>query len=888
MARGNRGPGNAGGTRRGSARVRGKVVRVVADKGFCFVEPGDLPAGFELEQGKGIFMHKAANNGRLPAQGDSGEFEIEQGDKGLKVTRVVRWLRSAASGATASRQQQSNSPTFIHPYNFVPVPADGLGQAADVEPFVRRAPSWHDRYDPELFSGWLQCSLTTKSWWFIPDARKQASQGDHKVLGYFTLDEVDEDAWDGEHPETDRTCPAIPASSLRGMVRSVFEAATLSCLRVFDESALDFRIGFDPGVVSRGVRIPSGRNPSYVPARIIERRADGSVTLQRLEGRRREEATATPAVLPVALVHAFDPKVRVGTPPRDRAGTATPLWSTLNLGDGSPVAAVISSTPTTHRSGRYQYREAASVVPADQAATLSPRNGQWLIFGYLHRTGPNIENKHHERIFFRADAPYNAPGSREPVAARLAAFKQDQSPALVASADVVRAADASLRGYAERLRRDLRHAPAPPRSIGANAPYPSDFVTSPPKTLRAGDLCYALVEGNCVRGLYPVALPRLTHEDSRGALLHPDFHPCCPDGKDLCLCPACRVFGWVRPGEGGLTPQAGRIDAVAGHVRFTHGTLDGPWGTGDRQARLATLAILGSPKPTTTAFYLRPRKDFQQARSERWPPVLQTALHENIPLYRRDEASLRGRKFYRHRQEVNAESHDPAAGGILRPPGNDGEPVRDSQNQTVHLLPPELKLGFRVYFDNLTSEELGALVFATTLLPPTSWGTSSELRSELRHALGHGKPLGLGACRVEIEAWQIDVLDPNNPKHRYAQVPSFDTEPGVQGRQPGAGVAAHIEAFGRAFAEAERRAPELQRLRESLVEMLRADPPDGPVQYPPDPEGDVAKNYEWFVHNRRARASRDQPKGTGVLLPDPVDERVSANRLPRDPRESQQ
>lgn len=872
MARGNRGPGNAGGTRR-SARVRGKVARVLTD--YCFVKPdAPLPAGFEPERGKDIFMHKKANNGRLPAQGDSGEFEIEQGDKGPKVTRVVGWVRSTAPAATASRQQQSNSPTFIHPYNFVPVPADGLGRAAEVEPFARRAPSSHDRYDPKLLSGWLQCSLTTKSWWFIPDARKQANEGEHKVLGYFTLDQVD--AWSHARPERDTTRPAIPASSLRGMVRSVFEAATLSCFSVFDASALDFRIGFDPGVVPLDVRTPSGRIPSYIPARIIERRPDGSVTLQQLKGQLREEATARPVVLPVALVHAYDPKVRVGKTPRDRAGTATPLWSTLGLADGSRVAAVISATPSIHRSGRYQYRETVSVVPADQAGTVTVGGGRWLIFGYLHRTGPNIENKHHERIFFRADAPYNDPRSRQPVADRLAAFRQDQSPTLVASAHVVRAADESLRGYAERLRRDLRQAPVPPRSIGPNAPYPSDFVTSPPRTLRAGDLCYALVEGNCVRGLYPVALPRLTHEDSRGDLLHPDFHPCCPTSEDLRLCPACRVFGWVRPGEGGLTPQAGRIDAFAGHVRFTHGTLDGPWGTDDRRARLATLAILGSPKPTTTAFYLRPRENFQQARSERWPPVLQTALHENIPLYRRDEASLRGRKFYRHRQEVNADSHDPAAGGILRPPGDDGQPVRDSQNQTVHLLPPEMKLRFRVYFDNLTSEELGALVFATTLRPPDSWGTSCELR----HALGHGKPLGLGACSVQIEAWQIDVLDLNDPKHRYAQVPSFDAEAGVQGLEPGAELMAHVEAFGRAFGQAQQREPELRRIRESLIEMLRADPPDGPVHYPPDPGGGASDNYKWFVENRHAQ------RGRGLLLPDPGEERHQPQeRLPRDPRQ---
>lgn len=828
-------------------------------------------------------MHQSVNGGRLPAQGDAGEFEIEQGDRGIKISRVVRWDHPTARTPVAPRQPAPSSQTFVHPYNFVSVPADGLGHAAGIDPFARRPPSTHDRYDPSLFSGWLQCTLTTKSWWFIPDSRKLACEGEHKILGYFTLDTVDEDAWDAGYPERDATRPAIPASSLRGMVRSVFEAATLSCLSVFDDGVLDLRVGFDPGYVAGGTRVPIGRaTPSYVPARVVERRDNDTASIQLLDGRRRGDPNNA---LPVGLVHAYSPRVK------DRSGSvgaSTALWTSLAaMADGSPVAAAVDTTPIPHTRRKkdgssfvaYHYRETHAVVPAEQAATLLVRNGQWLVFGYLHRTGPNIENKHHERIFFRADAPYNAPNARQTVPQRLAAFLQDHAPCTEVHEQALRDADESLRGYVDRHERAERRAPRVPRPINSDAPHLSDFVGR--GRVATGDLCYALMEGDHVRGLYPIALPRLAHEDSRGDLLHPDFHPCDPDGADLCLCPACRVFGWVRPVEEGRLPGAGRIDATAGHVRFTHGSLHDSWGAGDQRARTATLAILGSPKPTTTAFYLRPRDDYDRARAGRWPPVLQTAQHENIPLYRREEASLRGRKFFRHRRIVSAETHDPVDGGILHAPGDHGQPARGSQNQTVHLLPSDLTLEFRVHFDNLTSEELGALVFAITLRPPAAWETASELR----HALGHGKPLGLGACSVQINTWQIDVLDPRDPMHRYAQAPAFNPERGVAGLDAGNALASHVEAFGRAFLEAETPEPELRHVRESLVEMLRADPPDGPVRYPPDPDGDSAKNYEWFVHNRRAKASRDQPKGMGVLLPDPVDERKPENQLPGDPRE---
>lgn len=871
MANGRRRGGRRapGGT--GRDQVRGTVCRITQDRNgqtIYFVTPDRLPAGYNLERGRGIFMAGSVVGETPPSVGDPGEFEIVQDDRGIRVVRVVRWElnTSTAPATTASRQRASSSQSFIHPYNFVRVPADGLGGAAGVEPFKRDAAAPHDRYDPDRVTGWLQCRLTPKTWWFIPDPRKQEPEGEHKVLGYFTLDAVDESAWSAALPEQDTTRPAIPASSLRGMVRSVFEAATLSCLSVFDSSGLDFRIGFDPGMVPGSMRVPPAQQPSYVPVRVVEQHADGTLTVQQLDGRRDRDPGNT---LSIALLHAYDPRVKNRN---GSTGQSTTLWSGLNLRDGAEIAAIVSTAPTAHRSNRFRYREASQVVPADQAGSLTPRNGEWLVFGYLHRTGPNIENKHHERIFFRADGPYNDPRSRQPITARLAAFQADRSPTLVVNAEVVSAAEQSLRGYAERHGRNRPR----PQAIDAHAPHLSDFVGR--TKIGVGDLCYAVVQGgHCVKGLYPVALPRLTHEDSRGDLLHPDFHPCA--APDL-FCPACRVFGWVRPGEGGLEPEPGRVDAIAGHVRFTHATLNRDWGTGKRRARLATLAILGSPKPTTTAFYLQARDDYDQRRAERWPPILRTALHENIPLYRRDEASLRGRKFYRHRDSVNP---DGAAGGILRPAGEDGQPIRDSQNQTVHLLPPDLGLDFRVHFDNLTSEELGALVFALTLRPPATWGQVPALR----HAVGHGKPLGLGACEVTVEAAQIDVLDPSDPGHRYARVPSFQAEDGVSDEGATSLVSTYLEAFGRAYLQAEHQAPEVRRVRGDLVEMLRADPPDGPVHYPPDPEGDAAKNYEWFVHNRRAKASGQQPKGLGSCLPDPTAERDASSRLRRDPRDQQ-
>jgi CRISPR-associated protein (TIGR03986 family) len=784
--------------------------------------------------------------------------------------RPRRPERREATREAASSAGPRASGAFTHPYNFVSVPAGGLGPARDVQPFARTVPASHDRFDPNRLSGHLDCMLTTKTPWFIPDPRKRTEDpehNDHAILGYFTLDPVVEDEWKPEDPGADGTRPAIPGASIRGMVRSVFEAATMSCFAVFDGGPLDFRIGFDPSYKGTTPR-PGRGQATYVPVRILRRNGDRSIDVQLLDGRR---STDAPNVLPLALVRAYTERVLI-RPRRSSpiVGTPTSLWAALGaLPDGARVAAVLK--PSLRRGKGYQFREAKQVVAADQFASLTPAAGEDVVFGYLHRTGPNIERKHDERIFFRW-APYNDSGSPATLSERYEDFLADESPTCRVTSEVVEAATRTLEGYADRGARDVKRSPKPPRSIvGAAAddlPYASDFVGA--RKITSGALFYALIEtspvGQALRGLYPVAVPRLTHADPRASLLPEDFHPC--DEPDE-LCAACRVFGWVRPGER-RAPEPHRIDAMASHVRFSHAVQRGGWGdTAERRASLATLAILGSPRPTTTAFYLQPKDGFDDARSTRWPPVLTDAFAPTLPFYRREEAVLRGRKFYRRRSRINASSHDPLANGILRPPEN-GQPKRDSQNQTVHLLPEGMEFGFRVVFDNLTGEEFGALLFALTLRATNAWGDGATLR----HALGHGKPLGMGAAEIRIDALHLDSFDPALPDHRYARIPDFASLHGLAdppgGAVVGADIQPFIDAFAAAWAAIVSRSAEFDRVRAQLVEMLRADPPSGPVHYPPNPDGTFDENFEWFKTNRRT---------AGRLLPDPLAERRRDGRL---------
>ena len=117
---------------------------------------------------------------------------------------------------------------FINPYNFVPnaeqkaVPTDAAGG--------------------ELLTGVLRCELITRTPLIIPDTalgRKTGMRADHWQYPFMKIGDQF----------------TIPASSLRGPVRSVYEAATNSCYSTVRSAQVVFNTTkdpFRPGLLKRG------------------------------------------------------------------------------------------------------------------------------------------------------------------------------------------------------------------------------------------------------------------------------------------------------------------------------------------------------------------------------------------------------------------------------------------------------------------------------------------------------------------------------------------------------------------------------------------------------------------------------------------------------------
>lgn len=326
----------------------------------------------------------------------------------------------------------------------------------------------------------------------------------------------------------------------------------------------------------------------------------------------------------------------------------------------------------------------------DDASRLAkPHRGEAIAEGYLCLTNQNIENKHDERFFFYETGVDNAPS--------------------VPLSDKVRKDYRILiHDYQSRHEGRVNERQKPEEIEGDKPAFSRFIVHKDQATLKDGDLVYAFLNSSrAVEFIAPVSVPRVAYEFPIAALLPDQTLAFCNHYEHLC--PACRVFGWVhqRPDE-----ETERV-AYAGRVRFSNAILAHSAGT----LPPTPLAILSSPKPTTTRFYLMPADG---RISETW------TSDQARKGYDRGN-TLRGRKFYRHHGSAREREYRRAGDRL------------DDQNRTVRdALLPGARFEFTVSFENLAPVELGALLW------------SLHLGEQGFHRLGFAKPLGFGSVAVKV------------------------------------------------------------------------------------------------------------------------------------------
>lgn len=231
------------------------------------------------------------------------------------------------------------------------------------------------------------------------------------------------------------------------------------------------------------------------------------------------------------------------------------------------------------------------------------------------------------------------------------------------------------------------------------------------------------------------------------------------------LCPSCALFGMAEERVKGTRTtrhlEAARSAAYRGHVRFGIAQVS------DVQTEATRLKEMGSPRPGAGQFYLdNVGVHLVQAGNGQRP------LREWGSQADRTSAGIRpirGRKRY-WTADGTASRHAAVQG------------VGNEQMVSFHLLSPTgTTVTATVTFDNVTTEQIGGLLVATSpellkspdawthvrALLPRTWVTHIEGQTLALH-LGKGKGFGLGAVSsviADFTAWGAE---------RYAATPTMD------------------------------------------------------------------------------------------------------------------
>ncbi|MEU8037764.1 TIGR03986 family CRISPR-associated RAMP protein [Streptosporangium sp. NPDC049078] len=733
----------------------------------------------------------------------------------------------------------SDDMKFLNPYTFVPAfPRKGLPEPlGDGSPLGGEAGQVaRGRLHPDRWTGRIGVRLIVETPLLLLDTARRTALSEgadaHRV-----------------YPVQVRGGrPHLAATSLKGMLRSAYEAVTNSRFGVFDghDTRLGFRRGADYALGMVPVLVGSG-----------------------------------------GMVYGFE-QAALEMYDRDSGESVYPR-------DGQEVPRHLERLQAVIRS-KGGATSVVRFVRKGGPEKLVVADGERVVEGIAFITGPNIEKKTSERLFY-----LDGPEPRRIPPARAWSEIEKQWNDLIADYGK---AHKPAELY-DRERPDGSIA-GPGERIGDG---PGQLAWSPHlhdesrKDIKGGRLCYARLvcddraERRCagrlecdggnrdcadrlrkegrVDRLYPVLIPRDLYPVSPAELLDESLSPAAHIGE---LSPADRVFGWVAPDGKGVRPSAYRGRLRVGPVTCEQDTDEAVERFGGDGL---PLAILGRPKPQQGRFYLA------ESMEEPDRPIKDGTPKEK--LYRPGHG-LRGRKVYWHHAGLNRRdhwsegqgTHDPTQVRIngyyreyRRPrapyddkgtPTPDGkryrtketEQQRDTQNRSIKgWVRPGTTFRFVVEVRDLDDHELGALAWLLTL-PPGHF-----------HRLGLGRPLGFGSVRLDIDEESTELHSGAEYADHYRSL--SDTLPDTDGvkRLIGAG-----ETFNRMVEGVD----SLRKVCDAMLAVARGNP-KLPVHYPrtrpdwaqegvpapPDPRGG---NYAWFTENERSEGRRIAPD-RGRSLPAP-------------------
>lgn len=725
------------------------------------------------------------------------------------------------------RDMPQHQPDFHNPYNFVPAPPRSISDPD----LGDHPPVDQDAFLENRYSGSIHVKMTVKMPLLVPETDpRKGGPGEHEPHKTYPL-RVDENGK-----------PLIAASSVRGMLRSAYEAVTNSRFGRFSREQHGDRLAY---------RVDAREGLRLIPARV------GNGQIQVLTGTSSIGANRPNGPMYAAWLPQYDRNghvangaVRYGDGNLPVHGDQVQCWLELfqhhrwdrNRNKHSPD---------------FQYWRVRQVVRGGQAIGNAPaatplaaqQNGRsWheplnqpmvQAQGWACVTNANISRKHDERVFFTNAA--GAPGPFSVTDEHRRMWRELIQNYQSIHQDDLRRRDRNGQAYDEYLGAE------PGRTAWSRHVY-----TETDRNLTDGTLCYVRLNADQsdVEALFPVMIARDLYRASPWDLLHDSLRPAAAIDQ---LSPADRVFGWVKVDAD--TGHRARGERVAARGLLRVGPVRCESSTADALEQFAApgvpLAILSAPKAQQGRFYVAQSPN-GEAQSD--------SLSKQDAGYSPGKG-LRGRKVYPHQMSLpdghwdapttdrTQQAHGtPAHHQEYRRPRKNGQEQRDDQNRSIlGWIKPGTEFGFDLQVQNLSAVELGALLWLLDL-PEGGF-----------FRFGGGKPLGFGSVRLEIVS--LDIRTGNDLRTRYASwhQATLPNDPRTDA------LNAFRDAILRAYPPAADGFDGVPFIR-AFQAASRGHADNLPTHYPratengqPGPPSPDGESFKWFVANERDGARHALP-----------------------------
>jgi CRISPR-associated protein (TIGR03986 family) len=603
-------------------------------------------------------------------------------------------------------------PDFHNPYHFIPVKqVDEHGQE-DTRHYIPKAEikehhrsharyAQHDSQGQPIYSGRIVCKLTTKSPTIVGNEQTVSGTGLRNV-----------------HPFEVNGKPAIPGSSLRGLISSLSEAASNSALRVLDtEHFMSYRVKMEDSLKAIGMIVMNraGGFPRLRPLTLPAMKEDnGSFQVEK-----RFKRIFPKPNLPVyidgysngrLIPSSFLDEVQPDSYSSDNQRywymelPENLLYNQNNLETESKTREYLKIKEVRgvrYLLGQWAHPEDEEFGPDDEPSEYGTR-GILRVLGVEGREVNIPRTKKHELFI-----PYNE--------------EMENWPTLPIDPRAL------MNFYAvvdERTKATVDEQPAQklPYTLKGFQRNPQDGSIK----LRDGDLVYFDVNEQGV--VIKFSISSIWRDVVKGGGRVKNFfkeekHPFNSKRQNLSL--AEQVFGFVSSDSDKHATD--NIPAYASRVKvsFAHLAKD----ENNYYEQPGIMKILGSPKLPAPAMYFKPNNSEDPGYIKK--SDLDPKKHEP-----------QGRKIYLHHYDaINKQGWR----------GWETHPKRKEkdlkQKAEVKPLKKEIEFFFHLDFTNLNATELGMLCYA---LAPDE---------HFHHKLGMGKPLGLGSVKIEpVGLFYIDRL----------------------------------------------------------------------------------------------------------------------------------